>query len=212
MANSKPSGRRARITVDLPLYDAFWKLDPRIKRRFPGANLKGENALGVMFVSPRGLRAGKPGGYFCSPTNTVLFADTGGDGSHFSFLVRDSRIDFDSPIVVTAPANIGNHNRILAENFETFLRLGLRRGYFAMEQFAYFPQEALHVYGKPNWKPTKKSHYSVGYVPDERQQKVLAFVADELELKPLCYSPRAFAKLQRQWLPELQMSAEYYEV
>jgi hypothetical protein len=206
--------RKPKITVDLPLYDALWKLDGRIKRRFPGEYpfRNGVDALGVMFVRPRVLRRGKTGGYWCSPANTVALADTGGDGSHFSFLVRESRIDSESPIVLTAPANSGDTNRILARNLQTFLRLGLRRGFFAMEQFGYDPKQALHVYGTPDWQPTESSHYSVGYVPNEREQRVLDFVAAELNLKPYCYTPKSFANLQRRWMPRLQMSADYYEV
>ena len=182
--------RKPKITVNLPLYDALWKLHPRIKRRFPGEwpSQEGVNALGVMFGRPSGLRTGYTGGYWNTPTNTATFASTGSDGNHFGFLVLNSRIDADSPIVLTAPCS-GGANRILARNFQTFLRMGLRRGFFAMEQFAYDPKPALHVYGTPDWEPTEKWHCSVGFVPEERQKGVLAFVARELNLKPFCYTP-----------------------
>lgn len=209
--SSNRSRAKPKLTVDIPLYDALWKLNQRIKRRFPAEYpfRNGVDALGVMFLRPLALRRGKPGGYFCSPVNTVSFADTGGDGSHFSFLVRDLRIDSDSPIVLTAPANSCDEIRILARNFQLFLRLGLRRGFFAMEQFAYDPKQALHVYGTPDWQPTESSHFSVGYVPNEREERVLSFVAKELNLKPYCYTPTAFANLQRRWMPSLQAPADY---
>lgn len=90
--------------------------------------------------------------------------------------------------------------------------MGLRRGLFALGQLSYAPQQALQIYGTPNWQPTESWHYGAGYVPDERQAKVLAFVAKGLNLKPFCYSSQVFSNLQRRWLPKLQMSDEYYEM
>jgi hypothetical protein len=192
----------SKITVNVPLFDELWELDGEIRKRFPDKRYHGLDALGVMFSKPDQL---KREGYYRTPTNTVAFCNTGGDGTHFSFLVRDARVDADSPIVLTAPANSLNENHILADNFRTFLCMGLRRGYFAMQQFAFDPKEALRVYGTPDWHPTEKQHISVGYMPGERQQKVIAFVAEQLKLEPFAYTEPEFQVLQDRFKPLLQI-------
>src|SRR5215469_3878526 len=48
------------------------------------------------------------GGYRCTPANSVKFAQTGGDGCHFSFLVVDTEWTTASPVVMTCPS-IGSY-------------------------------------------------------------------------------------------------------
>jgi hypothetical protein len=66
------------------------------------------------------------GKYDCTPLNTVLFAFTGSNGVHFSYLEIEKDI---SPIIMTVPTNWGNtpyaYNVILAHNMDEFLGLGL---------------------------------------------------------------------------------------
>ncbi|WP_254513197.1 hypothetical protein [Anatilimnocola floriformis] len=193
-----------KVTVDLPLFDELWKLDGEIKQQFASKRNNGIEALGVTFRNPDQLTHG---GYSCTPTNTVAFASTGGDGVHFSFLVRDDRVGVNSPVVLTAPSNFGNENCILAENFRTFLRMGLRRGYFAMEQLSYSPTEALHVYGTPDWKPSSKSDHSKGYVLDDREVRVLQFVAKRLQLEPFSCTPEDFQAMQDRYMQVLKIQS-----
>jgi hypothetical protein len=182
-----------KIVVNLPLLDALWELDPIIRERFPGDYRDGIAAVGIGFAKSNEF---KHGDYYCTPKNSVAFAWSGGDGEHYSFIVRNNKVDADSPVILTAPANSGDENHLIADNFQNFLRLGLRRGFFGIGQFAYDPDEALAAYGNPDWVPTKKSHYSVGFVPDDRQLQVLSFVAEALGLQPLSYTSEEYAKLQ----------------
>jgi len=189
----EPMANAPKIDVKLPLLDALWELDPIIRERFPGEFYNGIEVLGIRFSPSNQLVYGD---YFCTPKNSVAFAWSGGDGEHYSFVVRDNLVDESSPVILTAPANSLDENHLLAENFRDFLCLGLRRGFFGLGQFAYAPEEALAAYGNPDWKPTKKYHHDVGFVPDERQLEVLSFVAKSLELEPLSYTPEEYAKLQ----------------
>lgn len=198
-ARVDPMQNESKILVDVPLFDALWKLDPQIEEF-------GIAGLGIMFAKPDELENGS---YWCTPTNSLAFAWTGGDGVHFSFIVRNSRVDSNSPILLTAPANGGNANLILAPDFRTFLRLGLRRGYFALEQLTYNPTEALQVYGSPDWEPSEQLHYDVGYVPDAQQKKVIAFVAESLKLEPFSFAPEEFAALQDRFMPLLELPEGY---
>lgn len=195
-----------KVIADIPLLEALWRLNDEIESRFPDPDAwqHGIAALGVFWGKPDDLACGDSG-YIGTPTNVAGFAWTGGDGMCFGLLVSDGRVGTDSPVVVIAPTNFGNPNRILAENFRNFLRMGLQRGYFALEQFAYNPAEALHIYGTPDWQPTNKSHYGMGYVPDDRQAKILEFVAERLDLEPFSYTPAEFQTLQDRYMPLLEI-------
>lgn len=63
---------------------------------------------------------------------------------------------------------------IVGENLFGFLCLGVRRGYFALEQLAYNLEETLEAYTNPAWEPTSKHH----------DQQLLDFLAERLQLKP----------------------------
>ena len=194
------------VSFDVPLFEDLWNLDSEIQQRFPRKYGKGLDHTGVYFSMPQQLKMGES---YCTPTNSIAFAYTGGDGEHFSFLVQNSAVDSESPIILTAPANSGEENVILAENFDGFLRLGLRRGYFGLGQFAYDPNSALEAYGNPQWQPTEPAHGYVGYVPDEEQIAVLTFIADQLNLQPIFVTPEEFESLQDRIQPLLEMPLSY---
>ena len=75
-------------------------------------------------------------GYTCTPANAMTFASTGGDGVHFSLLDVGDGIGEDSPVVMTVPM-ASEPNRIAGENLRDFLSLGIRTGYFTLENLAY---------------------------------------------------------------------------
>ena len=86
--------------------------------------------------------------YFCTPANSETFARTGGDGVHYGFL-RLQPPFAESPIVMTVP--MGNHyNIVIAESFSEFLGLGYFNGWFALEQLAYNPEEAVRLFAGPD--------------------------------------------------------------
>lgn len=84
-------------------------------------------------------------GYESTPKNSLVFASTGGDGVHFSFLC-DNFPNEKSPIVMTVPMN--DDNIIVGENLLEFLALGCRYGYFALEQLSYDRDETLSMLNK----------------------------------------------------------------
>ncbi len=142
----------------------------------------------------------------------MRFASTGFDGEHFSFLICNDEINAESPIILTMPCNYGGLlNVVIAQNFRTFLCLGLRYGYFALGEFCYNPQEALQIYTNAQWQPIQEHHRSI-YVPTEQQQKILAFIAQALDLQPYVYTLDEFTTLQNRYMPRLIMSDEYYEL
>ena len=75
--------------------------------------------------------------YWCTPTNSVAFAATGGNGVHYSLVDVDDGIDEASPVVMTVPMQFDDPNRIVGADLREFLALGLRSGYFAFEGLAY---------------------------------------------------------------------------
>jgi len=76
--------------------------------------------------------------YDSTPKNVIPFAATGGDGVHYSLLVRQGVCELDWPVVMTVPVGAGKlDNWILGENLLDFLHLGCHIGYFGLEGLAY---------------------------------------------------------------------------
>jgi hypothetical protein len=116
------------VSIEHPLWNTLQDLNKVAARRFPADYDKGLGRLGLILYSQP-----KHGGYWCTPTNTLAFAGTGGEGVHFSFLVQDLKVNEKSPIVVTIPAAFGQPNFVGGESLFDFLCLGYHRGYFALE-------------------------------------------------------------------------------
>ena len=79
--------------------------------------------------------------YDCTPFNTVPFAHTGVDGTHFSLLSESIEDAGDHPVVMTRPMSFGAENLIVGDSIWEFLSLGYHIGYFDIE--------SLHL-GFPN--------------------------------------------------------------
>ena len=86
--------------------------------------------------------------YFCTPKNSVTFANTGGDGVHFG-LLNTSGGDHSQPVVMTVPMG-DRHNVVVAEDLEEFLSLGYHVGWFSLEQMVYEPEEAVLYHEAPD--------------------------------------------------------------
>jgi hypothetical protein len=78
--------------------------------------------------------------YECTPTNTITFACTGGDGVHFGLLLRDNT---PGPVVMTVPMNFDNANVIVGGDLREFLSLGCCTGFFGLEQLTYDRRDAI---------------------------------------------------------------------
>ena len=75
-------------------------------------------------------------GYWCTPTNSLTFAITGGDGVHYGLMAINGEFTDLSPVVMTVPM-CDTPNKIVGANLKEFLALGCRYGYFALEQLVY---------------------------------------------------------------------------
>jgi hypothetical protein len=183
------------VSVRHPLLDQLRRFDAEAARLYPAAFDNGLGQLGMLLYSDC-----KPGGYWCMPNNSIAFATTGGDGVHFSFIVEDGQVTESSPVIVTVPMNIGEPadcNLVVADCLRNFLRFGLIRGYFALEQLAYHRDLTLQVYSSPTWKPTEDWHDSVGYdLERENFHLVRELLAETFQLLPLSYTAAEFEALQ----------------
>lgn len=193
------------VRIHHPLLDALREFDAEAAQRFPADYDFGLGQMGMLLRSKLGN-----GGYWCTPKNSLSFASTGCDGVHFSFILRNNAITEDSPVIVTVPANSGESERaniVVASNLRNFLRFGLRRGYFALEQLAYYRDLTLEAYSSPDWQPTLDWHYSVGYHLHENGLRVRDFLVGRFQLTPLAYTVSEFEALQNKFIPLLDFPA-----
>lgn len=186
-----------RRRVNHPLLQRLRQLDRQAAPRF------GRFALGNV-----GLTLNKQLDqfrYWCTPLNCVTFANTGGEGVHFSFLLDNDEVRASSPVVVTIPEMAQTF--IVGEDLFDFLCLGVHRGYFGLEQLAFYPKLTLKVFTNPEWQPTQSWHGSVGFVPTDAHKRLLAFLKSELGLKPWPNAAR-FAMLQKRYGSKLELPPE----
>jgi hypothetical protein len=85
-------------------------------------------------------------GYDSTPANALTFASTGGDGVHYSFVLRNGVAMDDAPIVMTVPMNAPTDNLIIGANLRDFIGVGSRLGFFPLEQLMYDPIGFLAAY------------------------------------------------------------------
>lgn len=185
--------------IEHPLWKRLCELDKRAARRFPSGHRDvGFGALGLILN-----RRLENGGYWCTPTNSLAFARTGGNGVHFSFLVRNGKVTRSSPVVVTIPCEFGQPNFIGGATLKDFLNLGYHRGYFAMETLA--SKKWFQPYSSAKWQPKEDRDYAVGYGVDVHQRMLLDYLIAELGLSPWTDLKRKFHRLQKQYLPRLEL-------
>jgi hypothetical protein len=184
------------VSINHPLWDKLRELDKTADMRFSKDFDKGFGPLGLRLTS-----SPENGGYHCTPTNSLAFACTGGDGIHFSFLVQKGQVTEKSPIVITIPPD--GSNAIVGETLFDFLCLGYHRGYFGVGTL---PSEwGLAAYGSANWQPTEEWQYAIGLGVDEHQRKLLDFLIAELDLSPWRKLKQRFERLQAKYMPLLEM-------
>ncbi len=71
--------------------------------------------------------------YDCTPINTVPFAHTGVDGTHFSLFSESIEDAGEQPVVMTRPMSFGAENLIVGASIWEFLSLGYHMGYCDIE-------------------------------------------------------------------------------
>lgn len=93
------------------------------------------------------------GGYeWMAPQNTVSFGTTGGDGCHYSFVTMpDGSWSAECPVVLMVPsAGVV----VVGANLWDFLALGLRTGYFVLENLVWSFDEFLAGYPEHDPEPS----------------------------------------------------------
>ena len=114
---------------------------------------KKTNANPLFVFDPIGLilvRPLKKMQYELTPVNSSAFAETGGDGVHFSFLHMEGKPSESSPVVMTVPMqSAGKENLIVGENLFEFLCLGEQTGYFLLEQLSYNELRTIELITSP---------------------------------------------------------------
>ena len=93
-------------------------------------------------------------------------------------------------------------NIVVGENFKDFLSLGLRIGFFELEQIEYQPEEYLEILDSQN--------YSENLGVEEIA--LLKSIEKEFDLKPWVNHEKKLSELQDKYLSKLKYSDEYYEV
>jgi hypothetical protein len=193
-----------RIAISHPLWNRLRELNKEAAKQFPADVDSGFGTLGLILYSRP-----QHGGYSCTPTNTLAFAGTGGEGVHFSFLVEDGKVTEKSPIVITIPGEFDHPNFIGGESLFDFLCLGYHRGYFAMETV---PSERFfEAYASDKWPLNEIEgrlpdwDCAVGYGVNEHQRQLLDFLITELGLFPWKDLRRKFQRLQKLYMPLLEI-------
>ena len=200
------------ITIKNGHWDRLRAVAAAARKRFPvdreaGRYHAGTGCMGLI-LEPR-LR---PGGYWCTPTNSLSFAWNGGGGTHFSFLVQNNRVHNRSPIICTVPEPAGKQNFIVGENLNDFLSLGYYLGYFCLEQLAFDFDRTLQAFVSSNWKSESETDYLVGWATDSNHAPVLEFFRDKMELSPWKGGKRRFKSLQRRFMTRLEYSEQAKEL
>ena len=118
-----------------PTYQQILNLAERLSRRLEASPESVFEPIGLILQVPP-----ERWDYFCTPLNSLTFASTGGDGVHFGFMLIDGRAP--APILMTVPM-ADEKNYVVGESLFEFLCLGVRRGYFYLEQLAYGREAAI---------------------------------------------------------------------
>jgi hypothetical protein len=190
-----------KVDVDHPLLACLREIDEEMVRRFgraPGNFRGGLEELGL--ILDQELDASRYS--WCTPNNCRTFAHTGGEGTHFSFLVQQGRIDENSPVVLTTSSP--GQSRIVGENLHDFLCFGARRGYFALEQLTIALAATLNAYIDDSWQPQDPGDYHVGLGISERKRQLLDSLIERLELRPWT-DPQKYYRLQERYAGLLQL-------
>lgn len=142
--------------------------------------------------------------YDCSPTNTRVFAWTGGDGVHYSILEISKEIQ---PVVMTVPMNFGSsmksYNWVIAENLNEFLSLGYYNGWFPLEQLCYDNDWVIKFYASENKEADYQSGGDIHFVKKLRNK----IGYDHIPL-----NNQRLKDLENKYFGQLQFKPEFVEM
>lgn len=104
----------------------------RLRVLLKGLKDDAQEAVGLL-LAPSGYQTP----YEATPRSALVFASTGGDGVHFSLIPNEMTAPENWPVVMTVPMQFDRPNLVVGANLPEFLGLGLKVGYFGLEQLAY---------------------------------------------------------------------------
>lgn len=174
------------------------------RKRFTNAIEPGLDCLGLRLAPSVCLD-----GYYCSPVNAIQFASNGAEAV-FSFMIFAGQINDSTPIVLTCVAPCEQHNFIVGESLHDFLCLGYHRGFYALENMGYREARTLQRMTTGRWKPKAETDWRIGFGVNEEQRSVLHYLRKRMQLKPWRNPSRKFAKLQRTYLPHLELRTSLF--
>lgn len=140
---------------------------------------------------------------WCTPINSVTFAETGGDSVHYGLLVGAEGVNENCPVIMTLPC-ASNNNIIIAESFTEFLSLGCRSGYCSIEEIEYEPEEYF--------AQLDSHQYSDCVSDSETDIELLKRIEKEFSLTPWKNHEIRMDELRVKYFDRLLYSAEYYEM
>ena len=163
--------------------------------------------IGLMLIRPLAKKY-----YSSTPINSLSFAQTGGNGVHFSLVLLSGNVSEDSPVVMTVPMNYGKVNLIVGETLIEFLSLGERLGYFFLEQLVYNEAETIEWLLNPREFISKEYgvNPSGSFPPDSfrEQERLLSILREGFELKPWSNLKKRLDELQNKFLGMLEFQTE----
>ncbi|MBH9579386.1 hypothetical protein [Inhella proteolytica] len=136
-------------------------------------------------------------GYWCTPLNSLTFATTGGDGVHYGLLALDGQFTDFSPVVMTVPMS-DTSNTIVGANLKEFLALGIRFGYFGLEQLVYDRHNTMQELELPNFDQEMS----------QRERSLLNLISSEFNIRPWSRVDQRLKELQAQFAAALQLPPE----
>jgi hypothetical protein len=166
--------------------------------KFAGNDSSASNSDWNLTFDPIGLILLTPPrnyGYWCTPTNSLTFATTGGDGVHYGLLATNGEFTDFSPVVMTVPM-CDAPNTIVGANLREFLALGCRFGYFALEQLIYRRKETLLDLKNARFGP------EIGI----RERGLLVQLASAFEVLPWTNPEQRLSELDVLFTSTLQLS------
>jgi hypothetical protein len=150
--------------------------------------------------------------YDSTPSNSSTFAQTGGDGVHYSLVTLEGKISEDSPVVMTVPMGYPKVNLIVGENLLEFLCLGEQLGYFFLEQLIYNETKTIEWLLHP--KAFINKEYGTnpsGVFPPEsfrEEERLLSILRETFELKPWNNLKSRLDELQNKFMGMLEFRTE----
>ena len=144
-----------------------------------------------------------------TPSNTRVFATTGGDSVHFCLLDLGGDTKETSPILMVVPCNPDMPRMVLGDSLHEFLALGSVIGFFFLEQLTYDFDRTLPILF--DWEAFLLDSYFGQPPPAEdladlaTQRELLKQLSETFGLAPWPNARERIAELQSRWTPSLRI-------